>query len=127
MNAADDPQAWIYKARQDLLCIDNNIAAAQVPWDAVAFHAQQAGEKALKAILVANKGIVPRTHDLTLLLGECRALGPPLHGLDNDCQSLSRFAVQFRYPGAPSAVGKAEATEAAAAARRIVDAVVGVI
>ena len=45
--------AWLEKADSDLLCIENNIAADRVPWDAVVFHAQQAGEKVLKALLGA--------------------------------------------------------------------------
>jgi hypothetical protein len=32
MNAVDDPHAWMLKAQQDLLCIDNNLAAARIPW-----------------------------------------------------------------------------------------------
>lgn len=33
---------WLGKAESDLLCIENNVAARRVPWDAVVFHAQQA-------------------------------------------------------------------------------------
>ena len=45
-------KAWLVKAENDLLNIENNLAAAQVPWDTVSFHAQQAAEKLLKAFLV---------------------------------------------------------------------------
>lgn len=31
--------AWLEKADSDLLCIENNLAATRVPWDAVVFHA----------------------------------------------------------------------------------------
>lgn len=44
--------AWLAKADNDLLNIDNNLAAEQVPWDTVCFHAQQVAEKVLKAYLV---------------------------------------------------------------------------
>src|SRR5436309_7755862 len=47
MSDADHPQAWIEKAESDFLCIENNLAAKRVPWDVVAFHAQQAAEKML--------------------------------------------------------------------------------
>jgi hypothetical protein len=33
---------WVEKARNDLLCADNNLAAAKIPYDAVCFHCQQA-------------------------------------------------------------------------------------
>lgn len=63
--------AWLEKADSDLLCIENNIAASRVPWDAVVFHAQQAGEKVLKALLVAAGATVPRTHDLVACSPSC--------------------------------------------------------
>ncbi len=31
--------AWLAKADNDLLNIDNNLAAEHVPWDTVCFHA----------------------------------------------------------------------------------------
>jgi|GEM_PF-7115413 len=49
MSGEGDPKAWMAKVRSDMLCIENNLAAKHVPWDAVAYHAQQAAEKALKA------------------------------------------------------------------------------
>ena len=41
-------RAWVEKAENDLLCIENNLVAQRVPWDVVVFHAQQAAEKLLK-------------------------------------------------------------------------------
>jgi hypothetical protein len=46
--------AWLRKADHDLLNIQNNLAAKDIPWDTVCFHAQQAAEKVLKAFLVAR-------------------------------------------------------------------------
>jgi hypothetical protein len=40
--------AWLSKAENDLLNIENNLSAARVPWDTICFHAQQAAEKLLK-------------------------------------------------------------------------------
>ncbi len=54
MPANDHAGAWLAKARSDLLCIRNNLASDDVPTDAVCFHAQQAAEKALKALIVAR-------------------------------------------------------------------------
>ncbi len=50
MSRPDRPEdagsrAWVHKADSDFLCIENNLAAAHVPWDAVAFHALQGVEK----------------------------------------------------------------------------------
>lgn len=43
--------AWLRKADHDLLNIENNLAAKDIPWDTVCFHAQQVAEKVLKAFL----------------------------------------------------------------------------
>jgi HEPN domain len=40
--------SWFAKAEHDLLNIQNNLAAVQIPWDTVCFHAQQAAEKCLE-------------------------------------------------------------------------------
>jgi len=46
--------AWVAKADSDLLNIENNLASELVPWDTVCFHAQQAAEKLLKAVVVRD-------------------------------------------------------------------------
>ncbi len=72
MSAPDSPyEAWLRKAEHDLLNIDNNLAAARIPWDTICFHAQQAAEKLLKAFLIYHGRDVVRTHDLIALLARC--------------------------------------------------------
>lgn len=39
MSDPDDPASWLMKAENDLLCISNNLASAQVPWEAVCYQA----------------------------------------------------------------------------------------
>ena len=65
-------QDWTAKAEDDLLNIENNLAAQRVPWSTVCFHAQQAAEKNLKAFLVYHGQTPARIHDLIPLLTECR-------------------------------------------------------
>jgi len=78
-------QAWIAKAENDLLNIRNNLAAAEVPWDTVCFHAQQVAEKMLKAFLVANGRPASRLHDLVALLSVSAEIEPALEPLKGDC------------------------------------------
>ena len=62
------------------------------------FHAQQAAEKALKAVLVEERVSFGRSHDLAYLLSllpNTRSIPPLLIELP----LLNKFAVQFRYPG----------------------------
>lgn len=69
--AESNYQAWIAKAESDVLNIENNLAADRVPWDTVCFHAQQAGEKFLKALLVYHGQRAPHIHDLVPLHTGC--------------------------------------------------------
>lgn len=91
-------RAWLRKAEHDLLNVENNLAADQVPWDTVCYHAQQTGEKTLKALLVFHGETPPRTHDLVALLARCVPLAPDLADLEADCRNLTVFAVGARYP-----------------------------
>jgi HEPN domain-containing protein len=63
--------AWLRKANHDLLNIENNLAAKDIPWDTVCFHAQQVAEKVLKAFLVHHRYDLLKTHDLVALLAQC--------------------------------------------------------
>src|SRR5690242_7376632 len=91
MSNPDDPAAWMAKAGNDLLCIENNLDNECIPWDAVCFHAKQAAEKALKAALVLKRKVPARTHDLGALIGECVAAGHNLGGLVSDANLLSAY------------------------------------
>lgn len=55
-----DYQPWLEKADHDLLNIRNNLAATNISWDTVCFHAQQAAEKLLKAFLLAASCMAKR-------------------------------------------------------------------
>ena len=119
MSNPDDPRTWVAKAESDLLNIRNNLNAEQVPWDTVCFHAQQAAEKMLKAVLVSRGQAVTRTHDLMALLAEAVAAGAPLESLEPDCRLLTPYAVMLRYPGAAGEPSEEEGRQAVAAAERI--------
>lgn len=91
-------RAWLAKADEDLLNIDNNIDAERVPWSTICFHAQQAGEKVLKAFLVYHKQRPKKTHDLVILLTKCAEIESGLVDLEGDCDLLTTHAVDSRYP-----------------------------
>lgn len=90
-----------------------------MPWTVVCFHAQQAAEKYLKAFLVSRGIRVERTHDLEFLLGECQKHEPGLVALLNDCQALSSYAVDSRYPDVMSSDAEKLARDAVAMCDRI--------
>jgi HEPN domain-containing protein len=125
MSDPNDPQSWLKKAREDLRAIDA-LTTADV-WGVMTFHAQQAAEKALKAILVSRQADVPKTHDTGRLLDLCKVAGVDLSPLSKDCDCLASYAVEVRYPGDPADVDEPEARAAVAAAQRIFEAVSSVL
>lgn len=89
---------WIAKAKNDLLNVDNNLKAEEIPFDTVCFHCQQAAEKLLKAYLVANGNSYPASHDLILILEKILLLNVSAEVLRNDLALLMPYAVEIRYP-----------------------------
>jgi HEPN domain-containing protein len=90
---------WVKKAEADARTAEREARATDGPnWDAVCFHAQQAVEKYLKAVLQQQKVPFPRTHDLLVLLQllEGQQSESPLR---DDAEWLTAYAVEFRYPG----------------------------
>ncbi len=55
---------WLAKAATDLAVCDRLLTEGTEFSEAVAFHAQQAAEKSLKALLVARQVEFPKTHDI---------------------------------------------------------------
>ena len=112
-------RAWLAKAGSDVLNIQNNLAAPQVPWDTVCYHAQQAVEKTFKAFLVFHRRPLVRTHDLIALLTACCEVEPGLATLDETCRKLNAFATEVRYPSDIYEPTEQDARQAVAALDRV--------
>lgn len=83
---------------------DHAAAAALLDMGAVSdaivgFHAQQAVEKALKAVLAASRIDFPFSHDLKLLSTLCDRAALPLPPDLRDIDRLSPYAARLRYGG----------------------------
>jgi HEPN domain-containing protein/predicted nucleotidyltransferase len=116
----DSLEDLLRNAGDDLLTIERVMVAAPVPWGVVTFHAEQAAEKYLKALLVSRWIHPSPTHELKVLLEQCRQAGFALPGLDDACVFLHKEAVEPRYgPARDERTGRA----ARDAALRIVAAV----
>lgn len=111
-------QEWISKAEQDWQAALQLLAGKpeSVP-DVIAFHAQQTAEKYLKALLLQAGEDPPPIHSLGALLDRVVTRYPELESLREEVESLSPFAVRFRYPGSSIAADKA--SQAVERARRI--------
>jgi HEPN domain-containing protein len=114
---------WLEKMEHDLAAIRLLLGADDAPTDVVCFHAQQAVEKALKAILAAHAIEPERTHDVIALLDDVILLGV---GLENEAASiaaLNGYAVGVRYPFHLPDPAPDEARQAAETAERVCGAV----
>ncbi len=93
---ADLVKGWLRKADSDLtnasLCIEQEQAL-----DTACFHAQQAGEKCLKAYLTAYEIDFPFSHNLEKLIDLCAQRDPALASLKAPGQELTPYAVELRY------------------------------
>ncbi len=109
---------WVRWAHADIsvaaLADDERIAP-----EIVAFHAQQAAEKMLKALLVRRQVDFPRTHSIGTLLALCEEAG--FRGAQEfiDASGLTRYAVATRYPSEEEPVGRLEAKDAATLAAQV--------
>ena len=86
-------------------------------YDAVCFHAQQCVEKYLKACLQEANVSFRKTHDLSELLNQALSIDPEWDSLRTDLNSLSAFAVEYRYPGESATID--EAREALERCRKV--------
>lgn len=104
-------------AEDDLAAADAMVDVAAVTDAIVGFHAQQAVEKALKAVLASRAQGFPFTHNIALLAQLCEDVGIGLPEPLAEVDRLTPYGVAMRY-GAPSpgTVDRATARDLAGAA-----------
>lgn len=115
--------AWLEKADRDMQHAELAMAQPNPFWEIIAFHAQQAAEKTMKAGLVMRGRRPPRTHKLSELFAELSATGVVLPDLTHDCKALERYAIDGRYPSDVAIPTDAEGRALVESARRIISAV----
>ena len=106
----EDAREWIGRARSDLA-----LARAKpegVYLEDLCFHAQQAAETAIKALLIWHGVEFPYVHDLAALLTLVEKATGDLPDSIRRAERLTRFAVEARYPGAAPPVREEEYQEA---------------
>jgi HEPN domain-containing protein len=88
---------WIRKADLDF-STSVRLSAEPEFRDIVVFHAQQAVEKYLKALLTRHQTEFPKTHVIRRLLLLLQPVEPRLADALEDANWLSPFGVDIRYP-----------------------------
>jgi HEPN domain-containing protein len=92
-----DENEWLRRARSNLARAKNRIAEACL--EDLCFDAQQAAEKAIKAVCIRRAVVFPLTHDLARLLTLMGRAGFKVPKYVSQAKRLTRFAVETRYPG----------------------------
>jgi len=92
----DHARGLLVKAENDLVAAQATLATTRA-LDTVCFHAQQAVEKSLKALLALYDVEYPWRHDLAELLEMVKPLMPEIVSFDARIIQLTPFAVEIRY------------------------------
>ncbi len=118
---------WIMRADDDLRLAELIQKDNDPIYWAIAFHAQQCVEKALKGILTFHDIRAGKTHNIENLL---RLSSPVVDGLEKfteQAKTLSVYAVDSRYPVPHGDVSKGEATKAIDTARSIYEFIINAL
>lgn len=126
MRPEQSPEQWLRRARSNLIRAQQQKPEG-VLWEDVCLDAQQAAEKALKA-LSSHLGIrFRRVHDIAELLTSLESGGVNLPAPVRVAAGLTPYAVETRYPGWYPPVTAEEAREAVQTAEIVVTWVTSLI
>src|SRR5438876_10381571 len=100
----DDHREWLNRAQSNLAQAEKLIPGVYL--EDLCFSAQQAAEKAIKAVFVHRGLVFPYTHDLSRLLALLERIGLKIPKQVRRARELTRFAVELRYPGFSGPISK---------------------
>lgn len=106
----DDPREWLNRARSNLSQAKNRLSDTYL--EDHCFNAQQAVEKAIKAVMLLRGIDFPYVHDVARLLSALEEAGEAIPDSIRSAVTLTRYAVQTRYPSLDEPVSEQEYNEA---------------
>ena len=116
--APDDPREWLNRAMSNLALAKSKIPGTYL--EDLCFEAQQAAEKAIKAVMIRRNIEFPYVHDLARLLSMLDEAGEEIPAVVRKAEELTRYALITRYPGIARPVSEQEYAEAVAVAEEVV-------
>jgi len=115
-----DPRAWLLRAKGNLNLAEKGGRLKGILFEDLCFNAQQAAEKALKAVCLAQGMDVPKTHSLVHLMDILEAGGIDIPKNVRDADILTQYAVQSRYPSIMEEINRSEYRDALKLAAHVV-------
>ena len=115
----NDPTEWLNRAKSNLTQARTRVEGVYL--EDLCFAAQQAAEKATKAVLIRFGIDFPYTHDITQLLSLVERGKGKVPDKVKAAGILSEYAVESRYPGLAEPVTEDEYSEALALAEQLVE------
>jgi HEPN domain-containing protein len=116
--APDDPREWLNRAMSNLALAKSKIPGTYL--EDLCFEAQQAAEKAIKAVMIRRNIEFPYVHDLARLLSMLEEAGEEISAVVRKAEELTRYALITRYPGIARPVSEQEYVEAVVVAEEVV-------
>ena len=92
------PEEWLRRAKSNLAKAKQR-KPKEVYWEDLCFDAEQAAEKAIKAVFIHQRAHFPYVHDLKRLLKLLKRAGVKIPKYVSAAAELSPFAFETRYPG----------------------------
>ena len=106
----DDPREWLNRARSNFAMARNRVPDAYL--EDLCFGAQQAAEKAIKAVMISRNIDFPYVHNLALLLSILEEDGENVPNEVRRATRLTPYAVDTRYPGVEQPVSEQDYRDA---------------
>ena len=97
----DEAERFLRLARRDEAAFHALLTSSTVDFAVACFHAQQAVEKTLKAVMFLHKLEFRRTHDLEELAGTLTDAGINIPLQEEELRRLTPYAIEFRYDDEP--------------------------
>ena len=93
----EDPREWLNRATSNLI-LANIVPSNELYFEDLCYNAQQAAEKAIKAVCIAYNIQFPYVHDLAALVTVLLNHNISVPDSVLESAKLTRFAIATRYP-----------------------------
>jgi HEPN domain-containing protein len=90
---------WLQRAKSNMARAKAGKVSSEILYEDLCYDAQQAVEKALKALCILHEILFPKTHDIAYLMELLEKERVPIPDEVYKARILTGYAVETRYPG----------------------------